>query len=107
MAPLLRSPLTEVSAIGARGQAGDPAKCRAKRAGVVVSDGKTDIGHRHRVLCKQCLAAFDALRQLVALGRHAEGLTESAAEIAGAQANQARQRRKRYGFGKMLLDISD
>src|ERR1700681_655135 len=72
--------LTEVSAIGARRQSCDPAKRRAEGAYIVVSDSKANIGHRRGVLCQQCLGTFDALAQLVALGRHSEGLTKRAAQ---------------------------
>jgi hypothetical protein len=44
--------LAEVSAISARGESGDPAKRRAESAGVVVSDGKADVGHRGEVICQ-------------------------------------------------------
>jgi len=37
--------LTQVAAIGAWGQAGDPAKRRAESARVTVSDGKANVGH--------------------------------------------------------------
>ena len=46
----------EVSAIGARGQAGDPAERRAESARVFVSDGKANIGHRYACLASNALA---------------------------------------------------
>ena len=51
----------ETSAIGTGCYSGHPAKCRAKSAGVVISDGKANLCHRGRVLCQQRLSAFDAL----------------------------------------------
>src|ERR1700677_4760851 len=100
-------PSAEASAIGARGQSGHPTKRRAEGARIVVSDAKSNVRHRGCVLCQQCLGALDALRQLVALGRHTEGLTKGPAEIAGAQTNELRQRAERYGLRKTRLDIGD
>jgi hypothetical protein len=59
------------------------------------------------MLSRQCLGPFDALPQVIALRRDAAGLSEKSAEMTGAKANQARQRRERYGLGEMLLDIGN
>jgi TatA/E family protein of Tat protein translocase len=82
--------LAQASTIGTRSQSSDSPKRRAESACVAVSDGKAHIGHRCGMFRQVSLGAFDAPSQLIALRGHATGLTEGAAEIAGALATQVR-----------------
>ena len=65
---------------------------RRERARFAEADLERDVGHRRLPLRQQCLRAFDAAIDVVAVRRNAEGLFEGAAEIVGTEIDELRQR---------------
>src|SRR5262245_3006288 len=93
------------SAILRRSDPGHMTKRRREGTCFTESELERDFGHRASRLRQQCLGAFDAATDVIAVRRNAERLFEGEAEIVGAQMNELRQRFERYRLGEVFLDV--
>src|SRR3954447_15762611 len=94
----------EMAPVVARRMAGEFVKSRRERARFAKPDIDADLGDRQRRDGQQILRPLHAAADVVAVGRHPEGLLERTGEMKGTEAHELRQVRQRDLVAEMLLD---